>query len=447
MLTRASVRWSLLGLTGTFLLAASLFGGQDEGPFSSWVSIIIAASIACGLLVCLTAAAWRRQTPGRFWPWLVILSALAFRIALLPASHDLSDDAYRYHWDGKVLAHGINPYLHAPDDEAVSHLKNHEIDRRINHPWYRTCYPPFAQVIFAVGYLLSPGRLAGLQVLALIAELAAWLLLIRSLRRRRSPSSYLLLAAWFPLLMFQSYLPGHLDVFLLPFTTLFILATARGRALLAGIALALACLIKPLPLLLLPAALRELGWRKSWRLAMALAAVMLVFYLPFLGAGWRLFSSTWLMATAWSFGGSLASLLEGLLPMQPAHFLAGSLLGAALVLTAWRGRDLISRMQLALAAFVICTPTLFPWYLIVMFPLLVLRPDPALLALAVLIPVADEVVIQYHASQTWSAAGWPAMMVYGSFYSVLIVGACRGWGMFRRDNDRADVRVTEESRR
>jgi hypothetical protein len=138
------------------------------------------------------------------------------------------------------------------------------------------------------------------------------------------------------------------------------------------------------------------------------------------------------MATDWSFNGSLGALLEDVLPMRQAHFVAGMLTGMLIALTAWRGRDLISRMLLAMTAFVIFTPTLFPWYLIMMFPLLALRPNPALLALAVLIPVVDEVVIQFYVADVWSPAVWTTIVVYAPFYILLFISARMRWGMLHR---------------
>ena len=423
-------RWFWLAAAAAVLGAASIFAGQNEGDFGHWVSVIIAAGVVGGALVILAAWSWRRQPVGRIWLLAIILAALVFRLAVMPASRELSDDAARYHWDGKCLTHGINPFLHAPDAPEVAHLFTDAIDQRINHPWYRTCYPPLAQVLFAAGYRLSPGRLSGFQALCLLAEIATWLLLLAELRRRALPQTNLLLAAWSPLIIFQGYLPGHLDTLSLPLVTALIITATRRRALLCGLSLALASLIKPLPLLYLPALWRGLGRRGGLVLSAVVAAVIVAFYLPFAGAGYRLIESTWLMATDWSFNGSLAYLLEQLLPLRSAHQICGLLLIALILAATWRGTDLLARMLLIQTAFVICTPTLYPWYLIGLVPLLVLRPEPALLALITLVPLTDEVVIDYHRSGLWAPALWPRLVLYTVFYGLLVMGLRRRWGMF-----------------
>jgi hypothetical protein len=424
-------RWSLLGLAAVVLLAGAFYAGFSEGPFSEWVVRVIVIAVGGGLLVLLTTVTWKRIDVGPVWVVLVLALALAFRLAALPASRELSDDAARYHWDGKVLAHGINPYRYPPDDPALSHLRTDALDERINHPAYLTCYPPLAQILFSAGYLLTPGQLTGFQMLCLVAELATWLLLWRELRRRGKPMAWLLLAAWCPLIIFQGYLPGHLDVLTLPLVTLFLLHTAAGRPWGAGLTLGLACLIKPLPLIFAPAALRQFGWRGSWRFALAATAITMTLYLPFWQVGGKkLFISSWLMATKWSFNGTLAALLESHLALDWAHLAAAVLALGLILLGTWRGADLFSRMLLAQAAFLVCSPTLFPWYLIGMYPLLVLRPDPALLAIGTLAPLADEVIIKFHTQGLWEPAAWVRPAEFGPFFVLLILGAWHRWGMF-----------------
>lgn len=48
--------------------------------------------------------------PGRFGMALVVVVAVALRIAALAGAPVLSDDVYRYAWDGRVQAAGVNPY-------------------------------------------------------------------------------------------------------------------------------------------------------------------------------------------------------------------------------------------------------------------------------------------------------------------------------------------------
>ncbi len=430
-------RWLLVGATAALLMTLSLALGLDVGGFRAWVWVLMVGSVVAGGLVA--ACAWTLRHGGlrmnRGWVVAGLALAVLFRLALLPTDRYLSDDAFRYHWDGKVVAHGMNPYDHPPQAKALDGLRTDGLDRLINHPQHRTVYPPLAQAYFAVGYTLSPGRLLGLQALILLSEIVTWLLLLGALRRRGRSPAWVLLAAWAPLVLFESYLPGHLDTLGLPWLVLFVVSLDRREGAspwLAGVALAAACLIKPLPIIFVPVALHHLGWRRGWKFGVAMVGVVALAYLPLLSAGDGLVESLWLMARKWSFNGSLAAALEANLPQSTARLVAAGILSVALLAAPFVGRTLNTRLLLAWTAFVICTPNLYPWYAVWMLPLLVLRPDPALWALALLLPLSEVVNIDWRLHQQWQPPRWPSVVLYSVFYPVLALSAWKGWGMFFR---------------
>ena len=88
---------------------------------------------------------------------MILGAALVARAMLLPVG-PVSTDIYRYVWDGRVQAAGINPYRYIPADPALAHLRDAEIYPKINRADYaRTIYPPAAQIVFAaVGQVSAP---------------------------------------------------------------------------------------------------------------------------------------------------------------------------------------------------------------------------------------------------------------------------------------------------
>jgi hypothetical protein len=417
---------------GAGLLALSGFAGRADPAFETWVRMVAVGGAAVGVLVAL--AAWRLSALRLGTPMVLAILAVGLlaRLLLFCAPHDLSEDAARYHWDGKVLASGVNPYLHPPDAPEVRHLRVHALDEAISERSDRTLtvYPPLAELAFAAGYLLTPGSLLGLKLLWLLAEVATWLLLLRELSRRRLPKSWILLAAWHPLLVFGGYLTGHADALLLPFVVLFMGAVRMDRPGRAGLWLALGALVKPWPLLLAPAAWRELGTRGTLRMLGVAAGTAALLYSPFLGAGENLVDSVFLMAREWSFNGSLSTLLEEVFRPEVAHYVSMGLLLAAVLAGLRVGRGFLARCLLAGAAFAAFMPTLFPWYLFWILPVLVLGPDPALVALSCLIPLADLVLPGYVLHGFWELPAWIVWGEYAVFYALLLLSARRRWGMF-----------------
>lgn len=140
----------------------------------------------------------------------VVLVAIVLRVAVLPVTPTLSDDVYRYAWEGRVMASGQSPYAHAPDDPALAGLRDREVHPRVNHPALRAIYPPLAELGFALVARVACTLLAFklwvmLHDLALVALLAWWC-------ARRGGSAWdALVYAWNPLVISEYAGSAHHD--------------------------------------------------------------------------------------------------------------------------------------------------------------------------------------------------------------------------------------------
>ena len=212
---------------------------------------------------------------------IVIAFAVAFRFSIVFAPPYLSDDIYRYVWDGRVQAAGINPYRYVPADPALAHLRDEAIYPNINRRDFApTIYPPLAEFVFFLTTRISEHitwmklTMLGFEVLTVwaIAQLLASL----GLAKQR-----LLIYAWHPLVIWEFAGSGHVDAVAIPFIVLAFLAWRKNKDVGTGFALASATLVKLFPIALFPALF------KRWRLAMPLAcaATIIVAYLLYLSVG------------------------------------------------------------------------------------------------------------------------------------------------------------------
>ena len=100
--------------------------------------------------------------PDRF----LVAAALLFRLSLLAVTPNLSDDYARFIWDGRLLAHGYNPYLYLPTHlvntptAAIAGLTD-SLFQQLNSPRYFTVYPPLNQALFGLAVWLSPDSIIG----------------------------------------------------------------------------------------------------------------------------------------------------------------------------------------------------------------------------------------------------------------------------------------------
>ena len=99
----------------------------------------------------------------------IIAISLVVRLSFLTEYPIGSEDAYRYLWDGKVQAYGINPYLYSAVDEHVSFLHSPLLPAAMNHANIKTIYFPLSEWIFYSSYLLSGEALWGFKTVLLIA--------------------------------------------------------------------------------------------------------------------------------------------------------------------------------------------------------------------------------------------------------------------------------------
>ena len=165
---------------------------------------------------------------------MLILGAAVFSRALLIAAPPLSTDIYRYVWDGRVQAAGINPYLYRPADPEVAFLRDGTIYPNINRAETAvTIYPPMAQLIFRA--VTRVAESVTLMKLAMVTfEGIAVVALLALLRRRDLPDTRIALYAWHPLPLFEFAGSGHIDAAAIGLMLLACVIAERRRPLIAG---------------------------------------------------------------------------------------------------------------------------------------------------------------------------------------------------------------------
>ncbi|HKF37422.1 MAG TPA: glycosyltransferase 87 family protein [Ktedonobacteraceae bacterium] len=205
-----------------------------------------------------------KPVTGR-WHWIevsvILLGALLLRAMLLPLHPGLSRDAWRYLWDARVTLHGFSPYVYAPWDKALLPLRDHLLLPNSRFRDVPTIYPPGAQAIFVLSYLLAPSNLYFLKGIFLSFDMVTCMALLVLLKRKGLDQRRVIIYAWCPLPIVEFAIQGHVDVITLLFTLLAVLSAAgtsvRGRVL-TGFLTGFATLTKIYPILLLAVVLPAL---------------------------------------------------------------------------------------------------------------------------------------------------------------------------------------------
>ncbi|HET6349108.1 MAG TPA: glycosyltransferase 87 family protein [Candidatus Krumholzibacteria bacterium] len=354
-------------------------------------------------------------------PVLLLAVCAVAHALLIPARPDLSTDVYRYAWEGHVILHGYNPFAVAPNDTTLAGLRNSDYPF-VSHPHMPTIYPPLAQGVFALGAWLHPG-VTTLKVLFSLFNLATVLVLFRLLKRRNLPAAYAAMFAWNPLVIVETAHSGHVDALVALLLVLGLDLWEGKRRVSAGVLLGAAVLSKYFAASMMP----WLARRRQLLILAVIAAVVVAGYLPFAHAGGRLFYSLREYSENWRFNGPPFLALSRFLgdQMMVRRLLAGAGIAFA-VAAAFRERDLARYLYLVTACMLLVSPTVYPWYMISLMPLLCLFRNRAWIAFSGLVMLSYLVWNTYNATGAWMLpSGWLALE-YVPFYALLLAGVARG---------------------
>ena len=223
---------------------------------------------------------------------LLLFWAIGLRLMLWFAFPGLSDDVFRFIWDGRLLAAGHNPFDATPEllmqQPPPGFAPDPALFAELNSPAYFTVYPPLSQAIFAGAALVFSDQLywsAWLMKLPLVAADIGNIFLMRSLLQRLGrPVSLVWWYALNPLILLEISGNLHFEGLMLFFFLLGWLALISSRPGWAALALSLSVGTKLLTLLYVPALLRRLTARARWWFPVLLTVFIAVLFVPFLNA-------------------------------------------------------------------------------------------------------------------------------------------------------------------
>ena len=355
------------------------------------------------LFALFLAAAWMVRTlPRRRAAILILLGGIALQTVAATTPPRTSDDLYRYVWDGRVQAAGIDPYRYVPAAPELVKLRDAELwpgttnvwcvpapatattagtpatpatvpgCTRINRPKVHTIYPPVAEAYFYAVDETIPGGARGIQAAAAFAAVAVTGLLLWGLRRLGRDPRTAALWAWCPTVAIEAGNNGHVDVIAVFLTGCALILLAGNQTIRGGVLLGLAVATKATPALAVPGALA----RKPFTLLAAVTAPIALVYLPHLlavGSGALGFLGGYLHEEGYDDGTRFA-VLSHVMPdswVRPAA--AAILVAVALGIWRWAARsDGTQPWRGALimtgTAMLVAAPP-FPWYamLLVLF--------------------------------------------------------------------------------
>lgn len=313
------------------------------------------------------------------------------RIVFLFSIPSLSDDVYRFIWDGKLSNININPYLYLPSDSKsfipANYLNSFEtLFKSLNSPNYYSVYPPINQGVFFIissaVFKTTISSIIALRLILISFDLATIVVINKicfSLGFSGSKTKKILTTyALNPLILLEISANLHFEGMMLFFIFVTVYFLVNTKPYLAAICLGLAINCKLVPLIFLPSLIKTLGIKKG------LSFCLVVFLLNI-----TLFSVLWDEQILHNIGSSLSLYFQNFEFNASIYFILRKLgfliveynlisiigkVSAVLVLLlivkiSFKNFLLIDKWILSLFVYLSFATTVHPWYIIPLFGL------------------------------------------------------------------------------
>lgn len=221
----------------------------------------------------------------------LLVAGILFRLVFLIAEPNLSQDFYRFIWDGELIKNGLNPYLHTPNDLinqsdlAIANAQELQTKMGTLHARHYSNYPPVNQLLFALSAILGGGSILGsiivMRLTLILADIGV-LYFGRKLLQNLNQSNHM--AFWYflnPLAIIELTGNLHFEGVMLFFLIWALYLISKNKWAVAAPLYSLSIMVKLMPLLFLPLFLKYFRFKKSTLFYGLVGAGCIVLLLPF----------------------------------------------------------------------------------------------------------------------------------------------------------------------
>jgi hypothetical protein len=379
----------------------------------------------------------------------IVAMGLIFRLTVWPLAPALSDDLYRYRWEGKLQAAAGNPYESRPADARWTGLRDSAFPLVVGKD-FKAVYGPLIQQIELWTYRAvaqlekDPVRqVFWFKLPFALCDLGGMAVLWLLLGAHGLPRERLLIYAWSPLAIVEFWATGHNDSVVVLLVALALLGAAKERWTWAFAALSLAVAAKLWPILLFPI---FAGWRRNrprrWYQCWVALPILGLFLLPY----WTNVTENMQFASGfmggWRNNDSLFEIIFWLAKdIYRAKYAAFAIVAITVLILTLRQIPLDRACLTAIAVMLMISANCHPWYLTWLLPLLVLFPVPALLLWTALAPLAYAGVISWVILGVWRTPDEFRWLEYVPVYSMLIGSWLVSQMISRRRSPRSSAHI------
>lgn len=326
--------------------------------------------------------------------WVLASIGIIFRLAFIVSIPNLSQDFYRFLWDGRLLIQGFSPYLFTPTNSsafAVTIAQAQELIEGMGalNASHFSNYPPVNQLFFAIAGLFAGKSILGsvivLRMVIILADVGILYFGKMVLEQLNLPAKNIFWYFLSPFIIIELSGNLHFEGVMLFFFVWALFLLFKKKWFWAAVLIGLSISVKLLPLLFLPLFFR---WFSNKEVSTALnltsllkfysiiGATILITFLPFLSSEFiQNFAATiglWFQNFEFNasiyyiirwigfqvVGWNIIETVGKILPMIVVLFI----LGLSFLKKNSTPQQLITSMLFAVSFYFLLSTTVHPWY-------------------------------------------------------------------------------------
>ena len=316
----------------------------------------------------------------------MIKIGLVFRLIILISTPNLSQDFYRFFWDGQLILNGFNPYLNTPNQIIISKLISfpemneiYELMGSLSQNNYSN-YPPIHQIITFLALLITDKSIItsiiSLRLILILFDLGILFYGIKLLKKLKKPKNIIFIYFLNPLVILELTGNLHLEGVMVFFMILSFYHLYRKKEIYSGIFLGLSILTKLIPLIILPLFLYRLGLKKSIRFIITITGVISTGFAPFINFTSLInysksinlwfsnfeFNASFYYALKEIFKGFNIRLIDYMVYVIPISILI--VLTYLISMKKNKTQDILTQSLIILTTYLFISTTIHPWYII-----------------------------------------------------------------------------------
>lgn len=408
----------VIGVVGYYLMAYHLGRTNHLALFSTYIILFV-----LGILLTLNFK--------KYWK-AIFISGFVFRLLFIGATPQLSDDFFRFTWDGELQKIGESAFSFKPQDYEI-HFQGDSLNTQkfgelyaaqteafpegMNSKGYHSIYPPLSQLIFTISsFLGSPnhGNLIVMRLFILLMEVVSFFML-RKLLMAKGRATWLTGLYWFnPLVIIELTGNLHFEGMAIGFLLLALYFFSQQQTSKSGLALAMAISAKINPVFMLGAAFKHTPQRRFIALIITTLLITLIGFVIVLDTQtlWNFKNSFGLYFTWFEFNTGIFYLFREagyiLFDIDITSKISLIFPSITVLLFIWvcfskAKYDIYQRLLMLYVIYFLFSPVVHPWYIVMLIPLGILTHK--------LYPILWSLLIFF----TYSAYG----EVYGESYWVI----------------------------